>query len=812
MTVNQANCETVTLGKYKVVRELGRGSMGIVYEGFDPVLGRQVALKTIRKDLLQLGAKYEADNILQRFRREAQAAARLNHPNIVVVYDYAEEGDTVFIAMEMIRGRELEEFFRNKQRFDLKTALDIMGQLLDGLAYSHQYNIVHRDIKPANIILLDGGVRVKIADFGIARIDTSELTQTGEVMGTPTHMAPEQLLGKQVDGRADLFSAGVILYQLLTGEKPFIGSNITAVMHSVLNGEPAAPTRLNPKLPPQCDAIVGKALAKNADERYQNAEEFKAALIGLRKQMLAARASMPIPAQAATPASAPPALPTAAAQPNPPAVRKTLEEWVAFLTKQELPIFSHTALRINRAMSSSSAGAMELGRIIQQDPTLTAKLLKLGNSPYYNPSRQKLPNINRAIIILGIKNIHNLAIACSYMESAASRHNSEEINRLIANSLHAAVQAKAFAILAGDPFPEEVFVAALMNNFGRVAFWCYGQDACVQIRQLTASGIAAQEAEQRVLGFTLRELEAALCKAWQLGGLIEECIGDVDASGSYRTKLVHYSHKLVEELEKGLDSAGVQDSLDHIGLITQKTAADLEPIAVENAGQAVAVAAQLGAGSLAQFIVTPVLVADEPALAGAGEIFSTQAGSAIEAASATGISSVDHEERIRVLQDISNMLNGPIDISALFEKAMEGMQKIIAMDRVMFALIAPNRATLREKSSKGMGGEYRKSLMEFDIRNEKNIFSFALAEHGGSWIIPQRDELVQKFFTPSVRSQLGQNECFAMPITINKTVIGLFYADRGNSDRPLDRGAFNVFVELVQQANIGMNLSTKKTS
>ncbi len=258
MTVNRPNSETVTLGKYKVVRELGRGSMGIVYEGFDPVLGREVALKTIRKDLLQHSAKYDADNILERFRREAQAAARLNHPNVVVVYDYAEDGDTVFIAMEMIHGKELEDFFRHKQRFVLKTAVDIMCQLLDGLAYSHRNNIIHRDIKPANIILLDGGSRVKIADFGIARIDTSELTQTGEVMGTPTHMAPEQLMGKQVDGRADLFSAGVIFYQLLTGEKPFSGNNITAVMHSVLTGEPAAPTKLNPLLPPICDAIVAK--------------------------------------------------------------------------------------------------------------------------------------------------------------------------------------------------------------------------------------------------------------------------------------------------------------------------------------------------------------------------------------------------------------------------------------------------------------------------------------------------------------------------------------------------------------------------
>ncbi|WP_054774955.1 serine/threonine-protein kinase [Methylogaea oryzae] len=218
----------MTLGKYQVVRELGRGASGIVYEGYDPVLERRVALKTIRKDLLQAGSRENVEHVLQRFRREALAAARLQHPNIVMAYDYAEAGDTVFIAMELVRGKELKSYFAQKHRFDLNTALGIMFQLLDGLAYSHRHNVVHRDIKPSNIILIDGSGQVKIADFGVARVDTSELTQAGDIMGTPTHMAPEQLLGRTVDGRADLFSAGVVLYELLTGELPFTGGNLTA--------------------------------------------------------------------------------------------------------------------------------------------------------------------------------------------------------------------------------------------------------------------------------------------------------------------------------------------------------------------------------------------------------------------------------------------------------------------------------------------------------------------------------------------------------------------------------------------------------
>lgn len=271
-----ASCPA-SLGKYKIVRELGKGAMGLVYEAIDPALERRVALKTIRKDLLQASGQDMA-KLLQRFRREALASARLQHPNIVVVHDYAEADDVVFIAMELVRGRELKAYFAQKRRFDGKTALHIMLQLLDGLAYSHRHNIVHRDIKPANIFLVEGSGQVKITDFGIARIDGSELTLAGDMMGTPAYMAPEQFRGQTVDGRADLFSAGVVLYELLTGERPFAGGTVTALMHSVLSMEPLLPSQRNSALPPLFDQVLTKALAKEPGQRYQTAEEFKTAL------------------------------------------------------------------------------------------------------------------------------------------------------------------------------------------------------------------------------------------------------------------------------------------------------------------------------------------------------------------------------------------------------------------------------------------------------------------------------------------------------------------------------------------------------
>jgi eukaryotic-like serine/threonine-protein kinase len=265
--------DTKKLGKFEVRRELGKGAMGVVYEGYDPMIERTVAIKTIRAENLQGD---DAQEQLARFRREAQAAGKLTHPNIVSIYDFGIDDGTYYIAMEFVKGRELQEILNKNERFGMAGVVQVMTQLLDALDYSHRNGVVHRDIKPANIIILDDGT-VKVADFGIARTESSNLTQVGMVLGTPSYMSPEQFMGQTVDGRSDLFSAGVILYQLLTGEKPFTGS-LTTIMHKVLQEQPLPPSTLNVQVPPTFDAVVQKALAKRPDERFQTGREFAAAI------------------------------------------------------------------------------------------------------------------------------------------------------------------------------------------------------------------------------------------------------------------------------------------------------------------------------------------------------------------------------------------------------------------------------------------------------------------------------------------------------------------------------------------------------
>ena len=283
-----------TIGKYKITRALGKGAMGMVYEGFDPVIERKVAIKTILSEHLDAADMEEA---VARFKREAQAAGRLQHPGIVAVFEYGNDAEMAFIVMEYVEGQELKQALQAGKRFEVIEIFEIMKQLLTALDYSHKQGVVHRDIKPANVMLLPGP-KVKIMDFGIARLESSSLTQAGTVVGTPTHMAPEQLMGIPADGRADIWSSGVILYELLTGMSPFLAETPAAVMHNVLQSDPAPPSSLNPAIPRGFDPVVARALAKKADDRFRTAREFQAGLL-MALQGKAVTATMTLKTQTA---------------------------------------------------------------------------------------------------------------------------------------------------------------------------------------------------------------------------------------------------------------------------------------------------------------------------------------------------------------------------------------------------------------------------------------------------------------------------------------------------------------------------------
>jgi serine/threonine protein kinase len=287
-------------GRFQVLGALGRGAMGVVYRAHDPALGRTVAIKTVALT----GSSKERDVHEARFLQEARAAGSLSHPVIVTIYDVGREGDTAFIAMELIEGRDLRDLIQDVALTPSKSVA-IATAVAEGLAFAHEHGIVHRDIKPGNIMVLADG-RVKIMDFGIARLhEPTVKTQTGVLLGSPQYMSPEQIVGQPLDHRADIFSLGLVLYEMLTGVKPFQGEDIPELTFKVANLPAAPPSHVAPDLPPVVDFIMARALKKRPDERYANASELAKDLRDCMKEVQAAEAAMLERAGAATLPNAP---------------------------------------------------------------------------------------------------------------------------------------------------------------------------------------------------------------------------------------------------------------------------------------------------------------------------------------------------------------------------------------------------------------------------------------------------------------------------------------------------------------------------
>jgi eukaryotic-like serine/threonine-protein kinase len=278
--------ETKKLGRYEIVGELGKGAMGVVYCARDPLLDRTVAIKTVNMELAQDEmAEYEA-----RFYQEAKAAGGLNHPNIVIIYDIGKSEKIAYMAMELLQGKELKTLLASGKALPVAFAVDVAAQMAEGLAYAHEHGIVHRDIKPANIMIVRGEL-VKITDFGIARMRTANVqTQVGIVLGSPRYMSPEQVAGKRAEPRSDLFSVGVILYEMVTGKPPFNGEDVTSVMFQILNFVPPPPSSVNPEVPEMLDFIVAKAIAKAPADRYGSTRELATDLRDCQRRLQTAEA------------------------------------------------------------------------------------------------------------------------------------------------------------------------------------------------------------------------------------------------------------------------------------------------------------------------------------------------------------------------------------------------------------------------------------------------------------------------------------------------------------------------------------------
>jgi serine/threonine-protein kinase len=371
-----------TLGRYKILEVLGRGAMGVVYKAVDPVIDRVVAITTINLSLSKDEiAEYEA-----RFQQEIKAAGRFSHPNIVTIYDVGRTDEVAYMAMEFLNGRELKDILATGARLEVDTTVELMLQVADGLAYAHEHGIVHRDIKPSNIMVIDlpNGVFSKITDFGIARMPGSAVkTMTGVVLGSPRYMSPEQVVGKEIDHRSDIFSLGVVLYETLTGTAPFDGATLTGIMYATVNTHPAPPSAANPASPKMLDLVLEKALAKEVDRRYQSMREFHNDLREVRRLLVGGTGTRPLPRLDVLLAKQPPA-----AVPPPPAPSAAGAATIITGHQRKFDADEEVErpLQISKAFDSFNA-TVKLAALTQQTSefsdyiSTTQKMRAYGNAP-----------------------------------------------------------------------------------------------------------------------------------------------------------------------------------------------------------------------------------------------------------------------------------------------------------------------------------------------------------------------------------------------------------------------------------------------
>ena len=293
-----------TLGRYKILSVIGQGAMGVVYKAVDPMIDRTVAIKTVN---LSFNKDEQAEYEL-RFQQEIKAAGRLNHPNIVTIYDVGRNENMAYMAMEFLEGKELKDILADDGRPMVAMTIDWIAQIAQGLGFAHDNDIIHRDVKPSNIMVVRGGL-AKMTDFGIARMPASAVkTMTGLILGSPRYMSPEQVIGRNLDHRTDIFSLGVVLYEALAGLPPFDGDNVNAIMYATVNTNPPAPSNVNTEVPVMLDLVVAKALAKSADERYQTMREMADDLNQVKRLLSARQPAGNVLAKQAPPSTKPPAL------------------------------------------------------------------------------------------------------------------------------------------------------------------------------------------------------------------------------------------------------------------------------------------------------------------------------------------------------------------------------------------------------------------------------------------------------------------------------------------------------------------------
>lgn len=491
------------------------------------------------------------------------------------------------------------------------------------------------------------------------------------------------------------------------------------------------------------------------------------------------------------------------ATPPAPATEDRLAVWVDNLGEAEMPVLARTARDVGTVTGREESSAAELAAVVLRDAALTARVLRVANSSYYNPSAVPISTVSRAVIVLGFETVRSICISAAVVEALTSGRTEARVLEELAQAVHAAVQAKAFEEARGGSRGEEVFIAALLHRLGPMAFWWRGGELAERLAAALAAepDRPAEEIERGILGFSLAHLTRALSRAWQLGKLVEAALDP--ATRDPAARIAALGHRLAHALAQGWESPEVQEALRALARTTGIAFERTVRLARESARRAEDTARALCGTNLPITGLAAAAGADDGMPSPRGEQDDRAESEAKPARVATAFPEPDPGLQLRILRELAALVDERPNVVLMLEMTLEGIHRGVGMDRALFALLTPDRRMLRAKHVLGVGSETLARAFRFSL-NEPNVLTDALRAARALHVGPESDSRLLRGLTPGVVAAVGTGPFFVMPLRVGERPIGLIYADRRPSGRPLDEESFAAFRQFGQQANLGL--------
>ena len=752
---------TKRIARFEVIRALGRGGQGAVWLAHDPELRRDVAIKTLTMD----GTHASVQALLD----EAVIVSRLAHPNIVTLYDAGQEDGSPYLVFEYVGGQTLSALIRDGGRVMPNRAVEIAIQMLRALHSAHLKGVVHRDVKPANVMITDDGI-ARIMDFGIAALMSDELPGEDGFHGTPAYMAPEYVADRSFSPRSDVFSVGMVLYEMLTGHPAVAGDNVFEVMHRLANVPFKAPSERVSELDEQLDAIVMRALAKKPGERYQSAEQMADSLAAWLAPHVTG------PGEAA-------------------GTNGTLDFVLRRIRhKSDFPSLANTIGAINQAADSDCESVASLSDSILKDFALTNKLLRLVNTAHYGQFGGSISTVSRAIMVLGYEPIRTIAITLMLFEHLQNKSQASALKDEVLASYFGGVLARELVSKAGIRDAEEAFICAMFHNLGRllVAFYLYEEHR--EIQALVARGTDHGKAAVQVLGVSCLELGAAVARSWNFPDKIVRSMRTTDEAQVRKPANDGDRLQMLSQLTSSVcgvirdvpaDGRGVRLKAlaTRYGASLGFTAVQLEA-AVRSAVEEVAhnapdldlVAGASGFMREAMRTCNPedagMSGADEPA---GDALASTMLNAPSEVAS-------QPEQRHHLLavgiQDISQSLVGDYQLNDILRIILETMYRGMGFTRVLLCIRNP--ATMSLKSRFGFGLDTDRIIRDgfaIPLAAAKDVFHVAISRGADIYVEDVNASSIRTHVPAWYRERIPAQSFALFPVMVNRKPFGLFYGD-----------------------------------